>query len=95
MCQFLCFDCWWCNFCGIVCGGVHNAICVCSYWLCKPEELAAIDPECCHIMACDGWGGNCFFFGDICCAPDSVKEWSRLKSGGGGVDVVVVNNYSS
>ena len=89
MCQFLCCDCWWCNWCGAY-AGVHNAACICSYWLCKPDDLSAIDPECCHICACDGWGGNCCCWGDICCAPDSVKQWSQMMSGGG--NVVVVNN---
>lgn len=92
MCQFLCCDCWWFNCCGVPCGGLHDAICICSYWLCKPPGLQAIDPECCHICAFDGWGGNCFCWGNVCCASDAVKQWSRLvSSGGAGNTVVVVN----
>lgn len=94
MCQFLCCDCWWFNCFGVPCGGYHNAYCLCSYWLCKPIELINIDPECCHVLACDGWGYNCFCWGNICCAPESVKEWSRvITSGGqGGQQVVIINN---
>ena len=82
MCQFLCCGCWWFNLCGIVNGGVHNAACIYSWWLCKPKDLEAIDPACCHICACDGLGGNCCCFGNICCAPGSVVSWSKQKSGG-------------
>lgn len=92
MCQFLCFDCWWFNCLGVPCGGYHNAYCVCSYWLCKPIDLSNIDPECCHVCAFDGWGYNCFCWGNICCAPQSVKDWSRTVSGGGPAQVVIVNN---
>lgn len=94
MCQFLCCNCWWFNFCGVCCAGFHNAYCVCSYWLCKPVELTNIDPECCHICAFDGFGGNGCCWGNICCAPESVKEWSRVMSAGGsgGQQVVIINN---
>ncbi len=96
MCQFLCAGCWWWNCCGVCNGGVHEAACICSYWLCKPAELANIDPDCCHICAFDGWGGNCCCYGQVCCASAAVKEWSQLLSGGGtGQQVVVVNNYTT
>lgn len=88
MCQFLCCDCWWFNCLGVICGGFHNAYCLCSFWLCKPEDLVALDPDCCHVMACDGWGYNCCFWGNICCAPQTIKDWSRVVSGGS--DVVVI-----
>ena len=91
MCQFICCDCWWCNWCGAY-GGVHAAFCLCSYWLCKPDSLAQMDPDCCKICKCDGWGGNCCCWGDIICAPQVVKDWSGLMSGGGSGNVVVVNN---
>ena len=92
MCQFLCCECWWFNCCGVICGGCHEAACIYSYWCCKPDDLAAIDPECCHICACDGWGGNGCCWGNVCCAPDAVKQWSQMLSGGGGA-IVVTNNY--
>lgn len=91
MCQLLVCDCWWLNCCGIPCGGFNNSACVCSYWLCKPVDLMAIDPECCHICAFDGWGGNSCCWGGICCAPESVKQWSRMLHTGGQDVVVVVN----
>ncbi len=53
------------------------------------------DPECCHILAFDGWGGNCFCYGSVCCASQAVKDWSREVSSGGmqqGPTVVVVNS---
>jgi len=60
--------------------------------VCKPPALANIDPECCHICAMDGWGGNCFCWGNICCAPKAVKDWSHIMSSGvGGQNV---NNYA-
>jgi hypothetical protein len=91
MCQFMCCECWWFNCVGVPCGGLHNAACVCSYWLCKPPDLLAIDPECCHICACDGWGYNTCCWGNVFCAPDAVKQWSRMLSGGG-PDAVIVQN---
>jgi len=40
----------------------------------------------------DGWGGNCFCWGNICCAPKAVKDWSHIMSSGvGGQNV---NNYA-
>ena len=99
MCQcLLCGCCWW-NYCGVCCGGIHEAFCVCSYWLCKPQDLRLIDPECCHICACDGWGYNCCWYGIICCAPKSVMEWSGLMTAGMnagmvGKQTVIINNTS-
>lgn len=91
MCQFLCCDCWWFNCCGILCAGVHTAICICSCWICRPEDLEVIDPGCCKMCLCDGWGGNSCCWGSVCCASGAVREWSRMRSSGGsGGDVVVV-----
>lgn len=94
MCQFLCCGCWWFNCVGVPCGGCHNAYCLCSYWICKPVDLTNIDPDCCHVCAFDGWGYNCLFWGNIFCAPDAVKEWSRIRTSGGdgGQQVVIINN---
>ena len=92
MCQFLCCDCWWFNFCGIPCGGLHVGICLCSFWLCKPIELQTIDPDFCKLCAFDGLGFNACCFGTICCASDFVRMWSkRLSAGPGGITNVVVN----
>lgn len=82
MCQCLCCDCWWHNCFGVACAGIHGAYLICSYWLCKPEGLAVKDPECCHWCACDGCGSNCFCMGNICCAPQPVRQWSQDVSAG-------------
>lgn len=76
MCQCVCCNCWWINFCG-VCAGLHSAYLVCSCWLCKPLQLMSYDPECCHFCQCDGLGSNFFCYGGVCCAPPSVKTWSQ------------------
>lgn len=49
------------------------------------------NPACCSVCTCTGCGGNLCCYGIIYCAPDYVKDYSRLKSGGGGQDVIVVN----
>lgn len=82
MCQCMLCGCVWCNYCGVPCGGCHEAFCVCSYWICKPDDLRLIDPLCCHICAWDGWGYNCLWEGMICCAPLAVVEWSGLRVAG-------------
>jgi hypothetical protein len=58
-----------------------------------------IDPECCHICACDGLGFNCLYYGSICCAPKAVYEWSRLRSSGRSAadfnsKTIIINNMS-
>ncbi len=73
MCQCLCCDCWWFNACGILCAGWHYGICVCSYWLCKPDDLLRLDPHCCHVCDFDGCGTNHCCLGSIICAPFAVK----------------------
>lgn len=81
MCQCVLCDCFWVNICGIPCGGVHNA-CLCfSYWCCKPDELKALDADCCKFCVWSGWGGNCFCYGKLCCAPEAIKTYSRSISG--------------
>jgi hypothetical protein len=95
MCQCLICDCWWYNYCGVCCGGCHEANLIYSWWCCKPEDLRLIDPECCHICKCDGLGYNCLYYGSICCAPQAVIEWSRLRSGGQvglGAKTIIINN---
>ena len=44
MCQCLICDCWWYNYCGVCCGGCHEANLIYSWWCCKPEDLRMIDP---------------------------------------------------
>jgi hypothetical protein len=100
MCQCICCDCWWCNYCGILCGGWHNAFCLCSIWCCKPLDLMNIDPHCIHLCKCDGWGQNFFCWGNVCCAPETVKAWSKMRSGGGDSygtprAVILINNQTN
>lgn len=95
MCQCMLCDCCWWNCFGVCCAGLsQNWICI-GYWCCKPQELAALDPDCCKCFSCAGWGGNCFCYGEICCVPEAVKNYSKIKNGhmmGAGNVVVVVNN---
>ena len=81
MCQCVLFGCWWCNICGEMCAGVHEALFLCSCWLCKPDEIAKADPACCHCLDCDGWGGHFFCYGCVCCAPRYVKNYSDYLKG--------------
>jgi hypothetical protein len=100
MCQCLICGCWWYNYCGVCCGGCHEASLFYSWWLCKPEDLRMLDPECCHICACDGLGGNCLYYGSICCAPKAVQEWSGLRAAGktagdlSSGKTIIINNTS-
>lgn len=100
MCQCLICGCWWYNYCGVCCGGCHEANLIYSWWLCKPEDLRMLDPQCCHICACDGLGGNCLYAGSICCAPKAVQEWSGLRSAGKTASdlnsgkTIIINNTS-
>lgn len=100
MCQCLICGCWWYNYCGVCCGGCHEATLIYSWWICKPEDLRMLDPECCHICACDGLGGNCLYYGSICCAPKAVQEWSGLRSAGrtaadlNSGKTIIINNTS-
>ena len=83
MCQCILCDCWWCNWCGVCCAGWADHELCCSCWICKPDDLLMIDPECCHCCdGCAGYGGNFFCQGSICCAPDWVRNWSKFKSSG-------------
>ena len=97
MCQCLICDCWWCNAFGICCAGIHEAwCCICSCWLCKPSEMLPLDPTCCHCCVWTGYGGICCCWGGVCCAPDKVKDYSRIMAGGGaaGGNVIIVQNQS-
>ena len=93
MCQCLCCECWWCNYCGVCCAGWHWAACCCSCWACKPIEMMNFDPDCCHCCLWSGYGHNCFCLGNVCCAPVPLKQYSKFMSSGGvGGNVVVINN---
>lgn len=100
MCQCLICGCWWYNYCGVCCGGCHEAHLIYSWWLCKPEDLRMIDPECCKICACDGLGYNCLYYGSICCATKAIQEWSGLRSAGktaadlNSGKTIIINNTS-
>lgn len=77
MCQCVICDCCWWNLCGHCCAGYHIALCFASCWLCKPLGLLQSDPSCCHCCTWTGYGGNCFCYGVVWCAPDALKRWSR------------------
>ena len=81
MCQCVICDCWWVNLCGIICAGWHWAYCCCSFWLCHPEEMMNIDPDCCKVCTWTGCGQVICCWGGVCFAPDSVKTYSRVKNG--------------
>ena len=90
MCQCMCCDCWWVNYCGVCCAGWHSALFCISCWLCKPMEMQNFDPDCCRLCAWTGYGGNFFCYGGVCCAPEGVKMYSRFLNGEG-TNVVIVN----
>jgi hypothetical protein len=56
------------------------AYCLCSAWCCKPEDLKTYDPECCHFLAFDGWGSNCFCCGTVWFVSEAVREWSEMRN---------------
>ncbi len=84
MCQFLICDCWWHNCCGL-CGGWYHAACCCSAWLCMPDEMTQIDPDCCKIGWCLGYGYNHCCWGNVCCVTDSFRTYSGVVTMGGNV----------
>ena len=100
MCQCMICGCVWWNYCGVCCAGIHEACCIASYWCFKPDDLRYIDPLCCHVCDCDGYGGNCLWSGMICCAPKAVVEWSGLMQAGKRASdlnqqqTIVINNTS-
>jgi hypothetical protein len=51
-------------------------------WCCKPLDFIEIDPHCCHFCKCDGCGYNYCCWGSVCCAPETLKTWSKYRSGG-------------
>lgn len=71
MCQCVLADCCWWNCCGEMCAGWHDALFCISCWLCKPAEMT--NPSCCSMCVWTGYGGNCFCYGILCCAPEYVK----------------------
>jgi hypothetical protein len=71
-------DCCWCNYCGVCCAGWLCAFCCISCWLCQPIELGY--QPCCQIGTCTGYGGNCFCYGYVCCAPDYIIRYSHMKT---------------
>lgn len=82
MCQCYICGCWWLNCFGVCCGGCHDASLIYSFWLCKPDNMRMLDPQCCHICALDGFGFNFICQGSVCCAPKALREWSKLLTAG-------------
>jgi len=74
--------CWWCNFFGVICGGIHEALCCCSCWLCMPDEAKRIrrSDDCCIIGEYVGIGGNLCCYGSVCCSPDYLQQYSAQLS---------------
>ena len=92
MCQCLCCDCWWINYCGVPCGGIYHAYLCCSFWLCMPHQMQRIDPDCCKVACCVGYGYNHCCFGSVCCVTDSVAAFSKTVSLGSDAMVIQNNN---
>ena len=89
MCQCIICDCIWANLCGVVFGGFYHGCMCASCWLCMPDEMLQIDPECVKIGCCAGWGYNYCCWGCVYCIPDSIRTYSGVKTMG--ADVVGVN----
>ena len=99
MCQCVCCNCWWVNIMGVCCGGLHSACCLASCWMCQPDDLYNIAPDCCICCYCTGIGGNTCCLGNVCCAPEYLTIWSNQRNlmmggmmGGGGPNVIIINN---
>ncbi len=90
MCQFVIADCWWHNCCGVICGGWYHAACCCSAWLCMPYHMTQIDPDCCKVGCCVGYGYNHCCWGNVCCITDSFRTYSGVVTMGS--DVMSVNS---
>ena len=73
------------------------AYCLCSAWCFKPDDLKTYDPECCHFLAFDGWGSNCFCCGTVWFVSEAVREWSEMRNQvrAANAPYVVVNQESS
>ena len=58
--------------------------------------MLPFDPECCACCRWTGWGGNFCCYGCLYCAPESVKNYSRVLNGEmvGGGDVIIINQQS-
>lgn len=100
MCQCVCCNCWWVNFMGVCCGGLHSACCLASCWMCQPDDLFNINSDCCICCYCTGIGGNTCCLGNVCCAPEYLTIWSNQRNmmmggmmgGGGGTNIIIINN---
>ena len=77
MCQCLIADCIWCNLCGICNAGWVEALLFCACWIAKPQEIQNAKPDCCVCGEFVGYGGNFFFYGMYCCAPEYVINYSK------------------
>jgi hypothetical protein len=48
-----------------------------------PPQMKQIDPQCCKLGCCLGYGCNCLWHGSVCCVPSTVKQFSQIVSSGG------------
>jgi len=44
-----------------------------------PPEMYDIDPDCCKVSCCSGWGYNHGFHGSVICISDSMRQYSDMK----------------
>lgn len=82
MCQCLCCNCWWWNYCG-VCAGYAQLNCCWGYWCCKPEEMNRHNSACCYCCEQSGLGTHWFCYGSVCCAPAWLVNYSNQANGQG------------
>lgn len=57
------------------------ALCCVSCWICKPQEMAEIDADCCHMCTWTGYGEVFLCCGSVCCVPETIKMYSRGLDG--------------
>ena len=97
MCQCLCCNCWWWNYCG-VCAGYAQLHCCWGYWCCKPEEMNRHNSACCYCCENSGMGQHFFCYGSVCCAPQWLVNYSNQANGkgmpqgggGGGQNITII-----
>ena len=91
MCQCLCCNCWWWNYCG-VCAGYAQLNCCWGYWCCKPEEMNRHNSACCYCCEQSGLGQHFFCYGSVCCAPSWLVNYSNQANGLGNYGPGMQNN---
>ena len=78
MCQCVCCDCIWLNYCGAVTGLGEFACCI-GWWCCSPESFPPEGKKCCFCFEKIGMGSTFFCCGGICCAPEWLVGWSKSQ----------------